>query len=89
MDEADFVRANDARKQERTALGIRRAEIAQWMADRERHKAAAEALPVHVRSFLEDVQEMDVRKAKAQLQTILKAVHVYRDKRIELEFRGA
>ena len=30
---------------------------------------------------------MDIRQQKAQLQTILKAAHIYRDGRIELEFR--
>jgi hypothetical protein len=31
---------------------------------------------------------LTVRRAKALLQTILKAAHVYRDSRIELEFRA-
>ena len=34
------------------------------------------------------VQELDTRRAKALLQTILSAAHVYRDGRIELEFRA-
>ena len=42
-----------------------------------------------MRSFLKDVQELDTRRAKALLQTILSAAHVYRDGRIELEFRGS
>ncbi len=46
------------------------------------------SLPTRVRSFLKDVQELDTRRAKALLQTILSAAHVYRDGRIELEFRG-
>ena len=40
--------------------------------------------------FLDDFQEMDVRRQKAHLQTILKAAYVKRDenraKTIELEF---
>ena len=44
-------------------------------------------LPTRVGSFLEDFQSLDVRRAKALLQTILKAAHVYRDDRIELSFR--
>jgi hypothetical protein len=50
--------------------------------------AAAEGLPQAIRSFLDDFQELDVRQQKAQLQTILKAAYVYRDDRLELEFRG-
>ncbi len=41
-----------------------------------------------MRSFLEDVQAFDTRRAKALLQTILQAAHTYRDGRIELEFRS-
>jgi hypothetical protein len=50
--------------------------------------AAAEGLPQAILSFLEDFQELDVRRQKAQLQTILKSAHVHRDDRLELEFRG-
>ena len=46
------------------------------------------SLPTRVRSFLKDLQDLDTRRAKALLQTILSAAHVYRDGRIELEFRG-
>ena len=55
-------------------------------AQAERHDAVT-ALPAQVRSFLEDVQSLEVRKAKALLQTILASAHVYRDGRIELTFR--
>ena len=44
--------------------------------------------PTAVPSVLKDVQELDTRRAKALPQTILSAAHVYRDGRIELEFRG-
>ena len=47
----------------------------------------AGTLAARVRSFLKDVQALDTRRAKALLQTILSAAHVYRDGRIELEFR--
>jgi len=40
-----------------------------------------------VRSFLEDFQGMEVVRAKAILQTILKAAHVWKDGKVELEFR--
>lgn len=87
LDEAEFVRANQARRQERQALEARRAELAERVeADRGRAEAAA-ALPIRVRSFLEDFAALDTRRAKALLQTILKAAHVYRSGEIELEFR--
>ena len=51
-------------------------------------EAQCAAVPVKVRTFLEDFQEMDVRQAKAILQGIIKAAHVSNDGRIELEFRS-
>jgi hypothetical protein len=45
------------------------------------------ALPVQIRSFLKDVQSLDVRRAKALLQPILKTATVDRDGTIELSFR--
>ena len=50
--------------------------------------SAEERLPGVISSFLEDVQWMDVRQQKAQLQTILKAAYVNQDDELELEFRG-
>ena len=37
--------------------------------------------------FLEDMQKMDIRWQKAQLQTILKAAHINREGGVKLEFR--
>ena len=51
-------------------------------------EAQAAAVPVKVRSFIEDFWDMEVPQAKAILQGIIKAAHVFKDGRIELEFRG-
>ena len=48
----------------------------------------AERLPGAIQSFLTDFESLDVRHQKAQLQAILKSAYVFRDERIELEFRG-
>ncbi len=50
--------------------------------------STAERLPGAIQSFLADFESLDVRHQKAQLQAILKSAYVYRDERIELEFRG-
>ena len=50
-------------------------------------EALAEKVPQVIKSFYEDFQSLDIRQQKAQLQTILKAVNVYNDGKIELEFR--
>jgi hypothetical protein len=41
-----------------------------------------------VKTFVQAFQGLEPRQQKAQLQTILKAATVYKDGRIELEFRG-
>jgi hypothetical protein len=46
-----------------------------------------ERVPKVIKSFMEAFQSLEPRQQKAQLQTILKAAHVYKDGRIELEFR--
>ena len=50
--------------------------------------STAERLPGAIQSFLADFESLDARHQKAQLQAILKSAYVYRDDRIELEFRG-
>jgi hypothetical protein len=47
----------------------------------------AERLPAEIRSFVEDIENLDVTRQKAWLQTILKAARVWNDGRVELEFR--
>ena len=88
LDEAEFRKANEARRDERTRLTGRQTELTAWLAQQRERQEAVGTLPTRVRSFLKDVQELDTRRAKALLQTILSAAHVYRDGRIELEFRG-
>ncbi len=50
--------------------------------------STAERLTGAIQSFLADFESLDVRHQKAQLQSILKSAYVFRDERIELEFRG-
>lgn len=87
LNEEEFHKANVARRQDRARDEARRAEVAQWLAQERDRQEALDTLPQRVGSFLQDVLAMDTRRAKALLQTILKAAHVYRDDRIELEFR--
>jgi site-specific DNA recombinase len=87
LDEGDFQRANAGRKDERAGLETRRDTIASQVKDAQERAAMVAAVPRRVRGFLEDVEHLEPRKAKALLQGILSAAHVYRDGRIELEFR--
>ena len=89
LDEEEFRKANGARRDERARLTGRQTELTEWLAQQRERQEAVGSLPTRVRSFLKDVQALDTRRDKALLQTILSAAHVYRDGRIELEFRGA
>ena len=87
LEEDEFRQANDAKRTEKEQLKARKVELETWLAEeRDKDRQAAD-VPVKVRAFLEDFQAADIRVQKAQLQTILKAAYVYRDGRIELEFR--
>ena len=87
LDEEEFRKANGARRDERARLTGRQTELTAWLEQQHQRQEAVGALPTRVRSFLKDVQELDTLRAKALLQTILSAAHVYRDGRIEVEFR--
>ena len=87
LDEEEFRKANEARRDERARLMGRQTELAEWLTEQRDRQEAVGTLPTRVRSFLKDVQALDTRRSKALLQTILSAAHVYRDGRIELEFR--
>ena len=86
LNEEEFRRANEDRRDERTRLTGRQTELTEWLAQQHERQETVGSLPARVRSFLKDFQAMDTRRAKALLQTILQAAHVYRDGRIELEF---
>ncbi len=45
-------------------------------------------VPKAIKTFEEAFNSLELRQQKAQLQTILKAAHIYKDGKIELEFRG-
>ena len=79
-------RAPDTQCGNKTAARLATISCTEWVAQHERQEAVGSP-PTRVRTFLKDFQALDVRRAKALLQTILSAAHVYRDGRIELEFR--
>ena len=87
LSEGEFATANQARRSEKEALQGRETELAEVVLLDQHLASVIEETPVRVRSFLKDFQTMDVRWQKGRLQEILKAAHVHRDGRIELEFR--
>ena len=88
LSEEESRKANEARRDERVRLTGRQTELSDWPAQQHQRQEAAGSLPTRACSCLMDFQARDVRRAKALLQTILSAAHVYRDGRIELECGG-
>jgi len=88
LNEEEFVKANEGIRSQRDAFEGRKQELEGWLEEQRGKVSAAEGMPQAIRSVMEDFQGMEVRVQKAHLQTILKAAHVHRDGRIELEFRG-
>jgi site-specific DNA recombinase len=87
LTEEEFARGNETAREQTKALEARKAELTNWLS-RERDRAMlAEQLPQMVKDFVDAFQSLTIRQQKAELQTILKAAYLYRDGRIELEFR--
>ena len=87
IQEQEFALRNEARREETSKLEARDKELSGWLERERSTKEQIERLPVAIGTFLDDFQKIDVRWQKAQLQTILKAAHIYRDGAVELEFR--
>lgn len=87
LDEAEFQRDNAVRRDERARLENLRADLEARAKAQKAQTASAAAIPAKVQGFMTTFLEGDVRKSKAQLQLLLKAVHVYKDGRFEVEFR--
>ncbi len=88
LNEEEFAKANESIRSQKDALESKQAELQHWLDEQEGKVIASENIPKAIGSFLEDFEKMNIRVAKAHLQTILKAVHTYRDDRIEIEFRS-
>ncbi|MBT3995327.1 MAG: recombinase family protein [Chloroflexi bacterium] len=87
LNEEEFGAANVQRRDERAKTQIRLAELREALAKAEAAKESTSALPDQISSFLKSFESLEVRKAKAILQTILDEAHIWRDGKIELKFR--
>ncbi len=87
MNEEEFGVDNTQRRDERAETEINLASLRDEISSAESAKENTAALPSQIKSFMKSFQELDVRKAKAILQTILESAHVWREGKIELKFR--
>ena len=88
LNEEEFVKANESIRSQKQAVEARQIELKQWLEDQRGKASASERMPQAIGNFVQDFGWLEVRVAKAQLQTMLKAIHVYRDNTLKVEFRS-
>lgn len=87
LNEEEFSKANAERRNERTSVKMRLAELREELHQAETAQESVNSLPGRISSFTESFDQLEVPKAKAVLQMILKGAYVWTDGRVELEFR--
>ena len=87
LNEEEFSKANVERRDERATLEMRLAELREELHRPEINRESITSLPARITSFVESFEQLEVPKAKAMLQMILKGAYVWTDGRVELEFR--
>ena len=87
LNEEEFSKANVERRNERTNLEMRLAELREAVHAAETVRESVTSLPERISSFVESFEQLETPKAKAMLQMILKAAYVWTDGKVELEFR--
>jgi hypothetical protein len=87
LTEEEFAKANEAARSEKAELEARKEELTRLLSRVKAREDLIKKVPQAIKTFVESFQSLDVRQQKAQLQTILKTANVYKDGRIELEFR--
>ncbi len=73
----------------KSELEVRKEAVSRLLGQAKASKALIERIPKTIIAFEEAFQNLELRQQKAQLQTILKSAHIYKDGKIELEFRGS
>ncbi len=87
LSEKEFNQANQSARAENATLESRRQVLADLVMKERFRTSLADTLPESISSFLTAFELLDIRQQKVNLQSILKAAHIYHDGRIELEFR--
>ncbi len=87
LPEQEFVKANEKARSEKTELEARKEELNNLLSTAKASEALINKIPTAIKTFEEAFNSLEPRQQKAQLQTILKAAHIYKDGKIELEFR--
>ncbi|MFC1954804.1 recombinase family protein [Chloroflexota bacterium] len=87
LSEKEFTQANQTARTEQSTLEARREELKELVNKERSRTSLVDQLPESINSFLKAFEALDIRQQKVNLQSILKAAHIHRNGRIELEFR--
>ena len=88
LSEQEFAKANQSARAEKATLETRKEELEELVGKERSMTSLVNQLPEFINSFLKAFEGLDIRQQKVHLQSILKATHIYRDGRIEFEFRS-
>jgi site-specific DNA recombinase len=88
INEQEFARANEVARSQKADLETRKEELSKLLIQARASESLIERVPKAIKTFEEAFHSLEPRQQKAQLQTILKTAHIYKDGKIELEFRG-
>jgi hypothetical protein len=88
LTEQEFAKANEKTRNEKADLEVRKEELSKLLSQARASEDLIKKIPTAIKTFEEAFTSLETRQQKAQLQTILKAAHIYKDGKIELEFRG-
>ena len=87
LSEQEFTQANQTARAEKATLEARKEELEEVVTKERSRTSLADTLPEFITNFLGAFESLGIPQQKAHLQSIIKAAHIYRDGRIELEFR--
>ncbi|MFC2038765.1 recombinase family protein [Chloroflexota bacterium] len=87
LSEEEFTQANQSARVEKASLEARKTELEEIVGKERASASLVDTLPGSIASFIDAFESLDIRQQKVHLQSILKAAHIHRDGRIELEFR--
>jgi site-specific DNA recombinase len=87
LTEQEFARVNEKVRSQKADLENRKEQLTRLLSQARASEALIERVPRVIKTFVEAFQSLEPRQQKSHLQTILKSANVYKDGRIELEFR--
>ena len=86
LNEQEFIKANNLARAQVSVLQDRKEGLSSWIEEQTVREKTMELIPGRIKTFLQDLHNLEPRIQKGHLQGVLKSAYVSRDK-IELEFR--